>query len=287
MCNIQGGVGMEEHEGMEPEVNEVEDRAKLLGWQPEGEFKGDPSRHTTAEEWVERSETLVPIMKATNRKLEEDLKAALKKTDDMTTQFEESKQTTEKILKMQEMAQERAYEQALDSIKKEQIQAFESQDLGKFQELEVKKDKLEKPVIEPTPTQEATKKEEATLTPAAQEFLDNNEWFKTDPNMQQQAMLFENQMAQTNPSEKFTEGFYKKLTDKMALIYPDHEAFKKEEVAGGVDSGGSFRSAGSSSSSGKKGFSQLPKDAQAQCRKQVEQGLFKDADEYCSLYPWD
>jgi hypothetical protein len=105
--------------------------------------------------------------------------------------------------------------------------------------------------------------------------------------MQKHAILIENQMAEASPSEAFTEGFYKKLTDTMARIYPDHSAFKKEEVAGGVDSGGSFRSAGSSSSSSKKGFSQLPKDAQAQCRKQVEQGLFKDADEYCSLYPWD
>jgi hypothetical protein len=94
-------------------------------------------------------------------------------------------------------------------------------------------------------------------------------------------------MAEANPSEAFTADFYKKLTDTMARIYPDHPAFKKEEVAGGVDGGGSFRSAGSSSSSSKKGFSQLPKEAQAQCKKGVEQGLFKDVDEYCSLYPWD
>ena len=270
-----------------PEVNDIEERAKLLGWQPEGEFKGDPSRHTTAEEWVERSETLVPIMKATNRKLETDLKEALKKQEEMATQFEEGKKTTEKILKMQEIAQERAYEKALDDIKKQQIEAVRDSDTTKFQELEAQKDKLEKPVVEvETPVVE--KKEDAPqLTPDAQKFLDEHkEVFESDPDMFKQAILLEQRLKKENPYAEFDAVFYGKLKNKMSLLFPDHPSFKKVEPDGGVDSG-SFRSGVSTTSSNKKGFNQLPKEAQAFCDKAVSQGLFKDREEYCSLYDWD
>jgi hypothetical protein len=61
----------EEQTQEEIQQQEVETRAKSMGWIPKEEFKGDESNWRPANEFVERAETLLPIVKATSKKFED------------------------------------------------------------------------------------------------------------------------------------------------------------------------------------------------------------------------
>ena len=49
---------------------EVENRAKIQGWVPKEEFRGDSERWIPADEFVKRADHMMPILKSVNRKLE-------------------------------------------------------------------------------------------------------------------------------------------------------------------------------------------------------------------------
>jgi chromosome segregation ATPase len=53
----------------------IEERATAMGWQPKESFKGDPARWADAETYVERGESLLPIVKAQNRELRDQVSA--------------------------------------------------------------------------------------------------------------------------------------------------------------------------------------------------------------------
>lgn len=48
---------------------EVQEAAEKMGWQPAERFKGDPERFVDADQYIERGETVLPIVKAQNLKL--------------------------------------------------------------------------------------------------------------------------------------------------------------------------------------------------------------------------
>src|SRR5690606_35489735 len=52
---------------------DYEAQAKSMGWVPQDEWKGDPDKWTDAQEYVERGEQVLPILRANNRRLQDDL----------------------------------------------------------------------------------------------------------------------------------------------------------------------------------------------------------------------
>ena len=52
---------------------EAEERARQSGWTPLEGFKGDPDKWVDADAWNERTDSVMPILKATNLRLEEAL----------------------------------------------------------------------------------------------------------------------------------------------------------------------------------------------------------------------
>src|SRR5271154_5862973 len=51
----------------------VVDKAKQMGWAPQEEFRGDPSKWIDADEYVRRGEQLMPILRANNERLMEEV----------------------------------------------------------------------------------------------------------------------------------------------------------------------------------------------------------------------
>ena len=48
---------------------EVQSKAEKLGWIPPARFKGDPEKFIDAEQYLERGETVLPIVKEQNKRL--------------------------------------------------------------------------------------------------------------------------------------------------------------------------------------------------------------------------
>lgn len=83
----------------------VEQQARELGWAPKEDFKGDPEKWVDAHTYVERGEQVLPLVKATNRRLREDL----------SRQAEEQRQLKEAL------AQSQATIQALQEYHESEI----------------------------------------------------------------------------------------------------------------------------------------------------------------------
>src|SRR5580704_6948941 len=81
-------------------VEEVEQRAREMGWQPKEEFKGDPDRWTDAETFVKRGEEFVPFLKANNRKLQTELSAVNGKVTKLEGLLSESQQQIAQLLEI-------------------------------------------------------------------------------------------------------------------------------------------------------------------------------------------
>src|SRR5574340_886397 len=52
---------------------EIQAKAEQIGWIPPSRFKGDPERFIDAEEYIERGETVLPIIKEQNKRLHSEL----------------------------------------------------------------------------------------------------------------------------------------------------------------------------------------------------------------------
>ena len=57
---------------MADEIN-YEEKALEMGWVPQDKWTGDPDKWTDARSYVERGEQILPILRANNRRLQDDL----------------------------------------------------------------------------------------------------------------------------------------------------------------------------------------------------------------------
>lgn len=72
---------------------EVERQARELGWAPQDNFKGDPEKWVDAKTFLDRGEQVLPIVKATNRRLREDLTKATGRLTEMESALQQSQET--------------------------------------------------------------------------------------------------------------------------------------------------------------------------------------------------
>ena len=61
--------GQEEHSP----ISETEISARAMGWRPQDEFGGDPERWVDADTFVARGEQVMPLLKAQNKKLRQEM----------------------------------------------------------------------------------------------------------------------------------------------------------------------------------------------------------------------
>lgn len=75
-----GGAGGEDNLSVEKEARE-------MGWTPKEKFKGNPDKWVTAEEFVERAEHVLPILRADRNRLRNELLTRDQKIDTLTQQL--------------------------------------------------------------------------------------------------------------------------------------------------------------------------------------------------------
>lgn len=255
---------------------EVIDRAKGMGWIPEEEFKGDKARWTPADKYVERAETLQPIMKAQMRKYEEKLTSQSRQLEELNSTLASQKETTEKIIKMGDKVQEEAYNRAKRELTQKQVQAVSDGDVDAWQKIEDQKEGLVKPeptVVEPVQQQNQT-------MPGFKEWHDDNDWYLKDEDLTRYANAYSDEIKQTSPNLTYSQHL-------EAVEKKTKEAFKSKfenqnrKAASAVTEGGI---SGGDTGSRNKSFNDLPADAKAQCKKYVSEGLFKDNAAYVESY---
>lgn len=265
---------------MPEDISEVESKARKMGWVPQEDFKGDPERWVDADKFLERGENVLPILR-------ERLDKAYDKITSMETEVREVKKAAANIAeynsKVEKVAYERAtkeYEAQLKSIKSEMKKAVKDGDEDTYTELESKLDSLEPP----------EKPEEPTKEPEIPDWLegwvDDNQWFKTDPELQMIARAYD-ENAKWEPDLK-GKARADAVAKKIKELYPQKFTNPKRETPSVVDAGGDGEEPPDPK---KKTFNDLPAEAKAAYKelkadfKRMNKEFTKE--QYLANYEWE
>ncbi|HDA7251774.1 TPA: hypothetical protein O5T45_002631, partial [Staphylococcus aureus] len=258
------------------------EKAKAIGWKDPSEWKGAPPKFgfIKAKQYLERAETVIPIMRSENKKLKDDLAEA---RQELKTFKDETSKTVAKMAQMSRIALNRQREQleekyasAIDAAAEvgdkdevRKLRAAEREDLKKFDDAAEAKDEQK---------EEAKKSVNDALPKEVQEtigsWIADNNWYSTDPEMQMVANAHHGKLLKEKPGMTLAENL-EETRKYVAKRYP--EKFKGEEEPGDEGeedkpSRGSRVEGGSRMAGGSGGskFSKLPADAKAQADKFIK-----------------
>lgn len=269
-----------------PAVNpEVEKEARIFGWVPKEEFRGDESDWVDAEVFVKRGKEINPILRKNNETL-------LKKLEEKSKEIDSIKASVEEFKKFQKEAFERKqqeYEIQIADLKARKKEAIAEGNGDLVVDIDDQIDEIKEAQREakaeankPAPAPEPSNVPEIPDDPDLKSWLNKNEWFGKDEEMTE---LTNSLAATTRRQFPHLTGraFLEKLDDKIAEYFPQKVLGNKSRGSA-VDSGSNVRG---NVSSGKKSYDNLPEDAKAACDRFIKNGWIKSKQEYVDNYDWN
>jgi hypothetical protein len=277
VAGTEGGEQRQEGE------RDFEAEARERGWAPKDEFKGDPARWVDAETFIERTDTVMPLLKADRDRYKREL-ADLKRS---------LKQATKHF----EGAEKRAYDRAKAEIEQRIETATEAGDVAAVKA-------ALKDMGELTPASDTSPKysREAALE-AFDTFRDENEWYDRGnlagaSEIEINARLYadritEKRLRELKPGEEPPpEEFFAEIAAEVKAKYPqlglNGARQARQKPASDVSAPGSGRPQRSSRT-----YENLPPEAKAKCDKWIRDGIIgggdvkKGRDLYARDFDWD
>lgn len=253
------------------EEKSVETRASEMGWVPRENFRGDDARWIDAETFVKRGEELMPILRANNKKLAEEL-------DGVKHQLEETKTllkaSAESIDALKEFNSKAIREQATG--KKVEIVAAikEARESGDVESEVALTEQLQEQTAAIKAAEKAPEKKaeppqadptDFTKTPDWQAWTAENEWFGKDKRRTALALGIADEM-RSNGDGVLGKAFLDKVTEEVDKVLGGEKTRENpSKVEGGARSSGNGGGGAS-----KRSFADLPTEARAACDRQAE-----------------
>lgn len=293
----------------------VETRAREMGWAPKEEWRGNPAHWMDADEFVQRSEQMIPILRSNLRKTESEverlrrvtqeqdqkLKAAMESIDVLTNISTEQSRNAAKE-RRRELLRQRATarrdgdtdtEIALEEQIEEVTTQINSMDVTEQLTATTPKGKGKgNGAAKTTTTPPVTEDADPTQDPEYIAWTKDNTWFGTDARRTALATAI-GQEIRSNPANAGLVGraFFDLVTAEMNKFLGGQQrpGGSKVESGGG---GGGGRSDQTRTANGKS-YSDLPQDAKEACQRQAklvvgEGRAFKDMaawqKHYTSMY---
>lgn len=243
--------------------------ATKMGWIPEERYKGPLGEWKSAAEYLSRGREILPIVRANNRKLLNELNDAKAQLAELKGVLTTQQQTTKDLLQHQVDAIKQGVESRLADLRAEKKAAIKDGDHDLAADLEEQIDKTRdqlaeankpKAVASPPPAPQGVKVE-----PWAQEFADDNsEWLSVD---KRRTALFQGIAQDLFETTELRAGALlseaKKQMEAMLDKAPPQRMGKSEGGSGGWEGSGSAGGRAGSSS-----FKDLPSEAKDACRSQ-------------------
>lgn len=237
------------------DVQTTEDIARASGWKPKEEYAGDPAKWVSAETFVAKGE-LIERIESLGKKLKD------------------SEKTIKLLTEHHNKVKESEFKRAVEFLKQQKKQAYESGDVDKIIELDDK-------IAEIKETQKAQKDAFAEDTkgsgvdPAFTSWVSENKWYDINSEMKADADAFGEAYYRNNP-EKTPAEVLEFVTKKIKKAYP--EVFQNQNrnrpsaVEGGTNGG---------RANTKKDNFDLTDEERSVMRTFVKQGVMTE-DEYIS-----
>jgi hypothetical protein len=269
--------------------DEVE-QAKSMGWKAPSDWKGKPpkGKFLKAKEYLERAETVIPIMRSENKKLKGELdeaKAELKTVKDgFETRIAKLAQMSKVALDRQRGQLEEKYANAIEAAAevgdKAEVRRLRDAERKDLKEFDAAADEAGEVKAEKT---EANKEKVNSALPKEQQesiagWLSENPWYSSDPEMQGVANAHHAKLLKDKPGltleenlEETRKYIIKRYPEKFGKQEPEDDDEEDKSARGSRVEGGS-RLAGAG---GGTKWSKLPADAKAQGDRFIkEDGLF-------------
>ncbi len=247
---------------------EVQAEAEKLGWIPPTRFKGDPARFVDAEAYLERGQTILPIVKETNKRLQAEVETLRSESAATKAALKFAQDAIEQIEERHSVATQKAVEQARRQLKAQLAEASEAGDHTGVAELT---DQL----VRMNAAEEVAEKKTKETPPAPAAFVPDpamaawntdNPWFGTDKRKTSLAVAIAQELREGG-EQSTGRAFYDKVAAEVeATFAPKDEARRDSKVEGARNGSDLETNVG-----GKKGFAALPADAKAACDADARQ----------------
>jgi len=247
--------------------SEAEEKAAKMGWTDKASFKGDPEKWRPAEEFIERGETMMPI-----------LKAQVKRQD---REIAELKQSMKQFGEYHTKTEARAYENALNTLRQQRAEAIAAGDGATFDKVDEAIGVLRKDMGE----RQAPQQKSGDDDPVYKEWESRNKWVQ-DPVMYNQSMAaakFLREMGDTSKDDEFLD----KVKEEVRKRNPDKFENPRRSAVASVEGGVPTQRTGG------KNYASLPADAKAACDRMAKNGFAGDAKaqaefkaEFVKNYDW-
>lgn len=258
-------------------ASDTEARARRLGWVPKEDFKGDPDKHRSAQDFLERGETMLPLLKRDNDRLHEGMTKLERRLEDQAKTFTQ-------FVEFASKGEERAYKRALAELEAKRDSAIETADVAGARRAQSEIDQLNKEAAE-APKPVVPKADTApALDPAIQSWIGENDWFNKSPSLRAYSVEVFGDLEKQFPGKSKAE-LLSETKQKTMERFPDKFGINtKRDEASAVSTPGGVaqprRKAGRT-------YDDLPAEAKKACDKFVKTIPKYTREDYCKNYDWD
>jgi len=253
---------------------DIESKASRMGWVSEEDFRGDKEKWITADEFIKRGESQLPIMKE-----------RLKKMDGKVVELEgtiaEMKETYRKFKEYHSDSEARQFKKAERLLAERQRAAVESQDMESFDSIEKEREALKKEMDEKNAKFEESNA--SSIDRAAMTVFNNwkaeNEWYDEDDELQSYAQSISVHIQKTDGIGG--RKLYDEVAKEVKARFPEKFGNKKRNTPNAVVGDGEHVA-----NNKKHSFSNLPKEAQAECLRFIKEIPGFTREEYVENYEW-
>lgn len=237
----------------ESEISEVELKAIKMGWTPKDKFKGDPDNWRSADEFVERGESMLPI-----------IKAQVKRQD---REIAELKETLQKFGEYHTKTEQRAYEKAYNELREQRAQAIAAGDGAAFDRVDGEINALNKQ-LEASKVEVKKAESDSENDPVYIEWKSRNSWV-TDPKAEQWAFSYGNYLINAGKAERGLDVF-EKISKAAKTEFPDKFNNPRRDSASSVEGGVPAARRGG------KSYADIPASDRAACERMAKNGFPDD-----------
>lgn len=255
----------------------VEAEARRMGWVEKEKYHGPEVNWRDAATFVQRGKEILPIVQATNRKLEGAVEAL---RADLAAAVAGNKELRDSIGALNEYHEENLKEQVarvkaglLDQIKQAKKDGDVDREVELQDELDTLRDKAKKVDAATKKADEPAKKEEKPAQKVADPAFDEwkakpeNAWFGSDKRKTGLALVIGREVAEElphllNADTSATPAFYLEVAKRVEEVFAPRQP-KTDKVSGSRPGAGK-------TGGGSKSYNDLPDDAKAACAKFAE-----------------
>ena len=242
---------------------EQQAQAEKMGWIPPTRFKGDTERFVDADEYIKRGETVLPIVKEHNRRLEGEVGTLRAENAKLAAAVAASETAIARIEERHTVETQKAIELARKEVKAQLAQASEAGDHAAVAELteQLVDMKDAEAAAAPIKVEKKAAEPEKYVPPAElEEWTRKVGWFGVDKKKTAIALAAAQELREAGETATGT-AFFRKVEDEVDKIFtPNREEARGDKVEGGRN--------GSDSETrvrNKKGYAALPAEAKAMC----------------------